>query len=95
MWEKSRLSHHLRRMTERGLVTIEQCPTDSRGTVVVLSDAGWDAITTAAPGHVRLVREIFIDRLSPEQLVVLGEIAERFTSGLVGQPSEEECGREG
>src|SRR3954462_12095624 len=38
-WEKSRLSHHLTRMVQRGLVARESCPTDSRGSFVVLTDA--------------------------------------------------------
>ena len=33
-WEKSRLSHHLTRMVERGLVVRQACPTDNRGTFV-------------------------------------------------------------
>ena len=31
-WEKSRISHQVRRMTERGLVERAECPTDLRGT---------------------------------------------------------------
>ncbi|HEY7813900.1 MAG TPA: helix-turn-helix domain-containing protein, partial [Nakamurella sp.] len=30
-WEKSRLSHHLKRMEARGLVRREECLTDGRG----------------------------------------------------------------
>jgi len=30
-WERSRLSHHLRRMERRGLIRREDCATDSRG----------------------------------------------------------------
>ena len=30
-WEKSRVSHHIARMVDRGLVTRERCLTDQRG----------------------------------------------------------------
>ena len=39
-WEKSRLSHHVTRMTSRGLVDKESCPSDRRGTFVVVTDHG-------------------------------------------------------
>jgi DNA-binding MarR family transcriptional regulator len=97
LWEKSRLSHHLRRMGERGLVERAECPTDSRGAFVVLTDAGWEAITRAAPGHVRLVREACIDALTPEQLTCLGAIGDQLRAAMAGLDScgealaEEEC----
>src|SRR5258706_15926727 len=39
-WEKSRLSHQLRRMEERGLITREECVEDNRGSVIRVTDAG-------------------------------------------------------
>jgi DNA-binding MarR family transcriptional regulator len=84
-WEKSRLSHHLRRMAERGLVESVECPEDNRGTFVVLTDAGWEAVTNAAPGHVRLVREAFIDRLTPNEIAVLGELGDRILASACAE----------
>src|SRR5664279_5800754 len=55
-WEKSRLSHHLRRMGGRGLVRREECADDGRGAYVVLTDHGRQAIEEAAPAHVATVR---------------------------------------
>src|ERR1700750_610111 len=60
-WVKSRLSHHLTRMVQRGLCARESCPTDSRGAFVVLTDAGRRAVEAAAPQHVEHVREWFVD----------------------------------
>ncbi|MEY2402736.1 MAG: hypothetical protein QOD38_287, partial [Acidimicrobiaceae bacterium] len=51
-WEKSRLSHHITRMVDRGLVARESCESDNRGAFVVLTAAGRRAIETAAPVHV-------------------------------------------
>jgi len=90
-WEKSRLSHHISRMVERGLVTRERCHTDQRGAFVVVTKRGRRAIEAAAPGHVAGVRRHFIDLLSPSQLTTLGEIAGTVLDNLAdqcGDPAE-------
>src|SRR5665811_4538 len=51
-WEKSRLSHHIGRMVERGLVTREKCDSDRRGAFVVITKQGRRELEAAAPGHV-------------------------------------------
>lgn len=76
-WEQSRMSHQIARMTRRGLVAREECPDDGRGAYVVLTDAGRTAIETAAPHHVRDVRELFLDHLSDADLVTLTALADR------------------
>ena len=70
-WERSRLSHHIRRMQKRGLVEREECPDDGRGAFVVLTQSGRAAIEHAAPGHVRTVRRIVFDALSADELQML------------------------
>ncbi|OBC15376.1 MarR family transcriptional regulator [Mycobacterium sp. 852013-50091_SCH5140682] len=67
-WERSRLSHQLRRMEERGLTERRTGATDGRTTNVVLTANGRRAIDDAAPGHVDLVRRLFFDPL-PENLL--------------------------
>lgn len=67
-WERSRLSHHLGRMEERGLIRREACPEDRRGAEVVLSDAGVKAFRAGSIPHLVAVRELFLDAFTPEQL---------------------------
>ncbi|MGV0041972.1 MarR family winged helix-turn-helix transcriptional regulator [Mycobacterium colombiense] len=67
-WERSRLSHQLRRMEERGLTDRRPSTEDGRTTNVVLTAKGRQAIADAAPGHVDLVRSLFFDPL-PENLL--------------------------
>src|SRR6476660_4452231 len=55
-WEKSRLSHQLRRMEERGLVRREQCAEDNRGAVVRVTDAGRRLATDARQIHDQAVQ---------------------------------------
>lgn len=74
-WEKSRVSHHVARMEARGLLSRVKCPTDQRGWNVMATDAGRAAIKAAAPGHVGVVRQNFIDLLSEEQIDVLNNIS--------------------
>ena len=81
-WEKSRLSHHLRRMEARGLVEREGCDTDRRGAFVVLTPAGRKSIEEAAPDHVDEVRRAFIDALTPAQLDALAGITEAVVTRL-------------
>lgn len=77
-WEKSRLSHHLTRMEQRGLVTREECSSDARGAFVALTEEGRRTIASAAPAHVGEVRRSFIDPLTPEQLELLATVSERI-----------------
>jgi DNA-binding MarR family transcriptional regulator len=84
-WSKSRLSHHITRMEQRGLVTREDCASDGRGAFVVLTDAGLRAIQAAAPGHVASVRRHFIDLLSREQLDALAEISQTVVRRLTDE----------
>lgn len=81
-WSKSRLSRHLSRMAERGLVIRENSPDDGRGAEIVLTDKGMRAIVAAAPDHVESVRRHFVDLLSAEELRVLGDVAERVLAAL-------------
>src|SRR6266545_4846578 len=65
---RSRLSHQISRMENRGLVRRDDCEGDKRGTFAVLTADGVAAIERVAPDHVENVRRHFIDRLSPRQL---------------------------
>lgn len=75
-WSRSRLSHQVARMQNRGLLCREECPTDARGAFATLTPAGLVAIEGAAPGHLLGVRRHMIDRLSVEQIRALAEISE-------------------
>ncbi|MGI5230400.1 MarR family winged helix-turn-helix transcriptional regulator [Actinoallomurus iriomotensis] len=72
----SRLSHAIARLEERGWVRRENCPTDRRGQIAVLTDDGFTALEAAAPGHVETVRSVIFDTLDADQVRRLGEISE-------------------
>ncbi|MFJ3631109.1 MarR family winged helix-turn-helix transcriptional regulator [Streptomyces sp. NPDC090112] len=75
-WSRSRLSHQLTRMEQRGVVRREEVATDGRGAEVVLTAEGVATITGAAPLHVESVRRHLVDALTPEQLRTLAEVGE-------------------
>ncbi len=70
-WERSRLSHHLGRMQERGLIRREACPEDGRGAEVVMTEVGAKAFRTGSIPHLLAVRELFLDAFTAEQLAQL------------------------
>jgi DNA-binding MarR family transcriptional regulator len=82
LWSQSRLSHHLTRMQQRGLITREECASDARGATIVLTPAGRKAIEDAAPLHVESVRRHFFDHLTPAQIEVLGDATNAVVAGL-------------
>ncbi|MEU6080141.1 MarR family transcriptional regulator [Streptomyces sp. NPDC047108] len=86
-FEKSRLSHQIRRMESRGLVRREECPTDARGAFAIITPEGLKAIRMAAPLHVARVRRILIDSLTRDQLNCLADIATGVVDRL-GTPAD-------
>jgi DNA-binding MarR family transcriptional regulator len=67
-WERSRASHQLRRLCERGLAERIRSEVDGRATDATLTKAGREAMAAAAPAHVALVRRMFIDPIPDELL---------------------------
>lgn len=94
LWEKSRLSHQVTRMQQRGLVERQECRSDARGSFVVLTPEGLDAITAAAPAHVADVRKHFIDRLTTEQVKTLAEISEAVVDHLTASAGSAPAGED-
>jgi DNA-binding MarR family transcriptional regulator len=81
-WEKSRLSHQLRRMEQRGLVTRETCTEDNRSTVIRVTAEGRRLAEEGRRVHEAAVRRYVCEALTPEQLDSLGEIAAAVLAGL-------------
>ncbi len=81
---RSRLSYTVGRMEAEGWVRREESPTDKRGQLTVLTDAGMAVMERAAPGHVAVVRAAVFDRLTPDQAHDFGEACETIVSGLTG-----------
>jgi DNA-binding MarR family transcriptional regulator len=81
-WDRSRISHQLRRMEQRGLVAREPCSDDARGSMVRLTPAGRSAIDAAAPKHVTTVRRFFLDPLSDDEIDTLTTLLDKLLAGV-------------
>ena len=64
----SGLTRRLDGMVREGLVNRQACVNDRRGTLAVLSDAGWSVLERAAPTHVAAVRRYVFDPLDAPQI---------------------------
>ncbi|MET7865199.1 MarR family transcriptional regulator [Micromonospora taraxaci] len=81
---RSRLSHAVARLETAGWVRREDCPTDRRGQIALLTDEGFATLAAAAPGHVEGVRRHLFDALSPAQVDQLRRISETLAEHLTG-----------
>jgi DNA-binding MarR family transcriptional regulator len=77
-----RLSRVVARLESAGFVDRAPCADDRRATNVTLTEAGWQKVVTAAPGHVHAVRRFVIDALTPKQVEQLSEISAAMLSRL-------------
>ena len=79
---KSGLTYQITQLERAGLVRRASSPSDVRGVVAALTDAGRQRLAEAAPGHVAAVRALFIDVLTGQQLAAvadsLGDVARRL-----------------
>jgi len=82
---KSRVSHAVARLEERGWVRRRDCPTDRRGQLAELTDEGYAVLAAAAPGHVEHVRRTLLDPLTPEQVRQVRAISDAIRAA-VGTP---------
>jgi DNA-binding MarR family transcriptional regulator len=82
---RSRITHTMARMEERGLVRREPCPEDGRGVMGVLTEAGYELLVQAAPAHVAQVRAVMFDPLSASDVTALGEALLKVRSALRDQ----------
>jgi DNA-binding MarR family transcriptional regulator len=71
----SGLTRRLDGLVRDGLVERRKCPSDGRGSLAVLTDAGFARLVGAAPTHVAGVRRYFVDPLSAaEQRELMGSL---------------------
>lgn len=81
-WDRSRLSHLVKRMETRGLVAREECSEDGRGSMVRLTRAGRAAVEGVAPEHSEAIRRYFFNPLSNDELETLEAVIQRLLDNL-------------
>ncbi len=83
---RSRLSHAVARLEEKGWVRRESCPEDKRGQIARLTDEGFAALAAAAPLHVESVRTRVFDPLTAEQQDQLRVLSQALLNALPHPP---------
>ena len=81
---RSRLSHAVDRLEERGWVRRLSCPSDRRGSYAQLTDAGYAVLVAAAPSHVESVRRHLFDLMSSDDLAALEATSRKIADSLTG-----------
>ncbi|MFF4363598.1 MarR family winged helix-turn-helix transcriptional regulator [Streptomyces sp. NPDC001604] len=91
-WEKSRVSHQLTRMENRGFVERTEHGAGGRRTGIGLTDKGRSAVQSAVLVHAGNIRHYFLDTLTPQQAAALrawsGQLIERIESRGGGAPDD-------
>ena len=85
-WERSRISHQVKRMEARGLVERVGCDSDARGAFVAITAQGRRLIEETAPEHASLVRDLVFDHLTEEELAALDAITRKVLDRLEQGP---------
>jgi DNA-binding MarR family transcriptional regulator len=80
----SRLSHVISRLEGRGWVRRRRA-TRGRTTYAELTDAGYRKLMATGPIHLREVRRLVFDVLTPEEVKTLKQVTARINSGLLGE----------
>jgi len=79
---RSRLSHAIDRLEERGWVRRLTCPGDKRGAYAQLTREGYDVLDAAAPSHVESVRRHLFDLLEVDEVSQLAETSRKIAGSL-------------
>ena len=82
---QSGTTYQIAQLEKAGLVRRRQCLGGPRAVYAVLTDAGFEVLKRAAPGHVNTVRELLIDVLTPEELEAVSNGLGRVRDRIVEQ----------
>jgi DNA-binding MarR family transcriptional regulator len=77
---RSGLTRLADRLERDGFLQRAACPSDARGTLAVLTDAGLQKLRTAWPTHLRGVAEHVTGRLTEDEVVQLGALLAKLVS---------------
>ncbi len=78
----SGLTRRVDGLEAKGLVCRRSCPSDGRGSLAALTEAGRRRLAEAAPTHAGGVRSHLIDKLSPAELAGMAAALERVAGEL-------------
>ena len=84
---RSGLTRLVDRLEREALVRRQACPSDARGTLATLTDAGTDRLRAAAPTHLRGVGEHVADKLTSDEIDTLTALLGKLVAGENAPPA--------
>lgn len=75
---RSRLTHTVKRLETKGLVSRATCGEDGRGVVCSITKEGIEFLRRATPGHLGAVREKFAELYTDEELDTIASLLGRI-----------------
>lgn len=77
VYSRSGLTYQVGLLEQAGLVARSPSTEDERSTTVTITGAGRDVLATVFPGHVEVLRQLFLDPLSAQDVGVLADVLGR------------------
>ncbi|MFC6149426.1 MULTISPECIES: MarR family winged helix-turn-helix transcriptional regulator [Mumia] len=88
-WEKSRLSHQIRRMEQRGLLARETCEADGRSADVVITPEGRTTSARARAVREASLRSLVLETLGADRVEGLAQTASLLGARLARAAEED------
>ena len=82
VFSRSRLTHTMKRLESRGLIARRPCQGDGRGGLVFLTEAGKCLFDEAALVQRDVIRQLFLNDISPEEIDTLTALFRRVAARL-------------
>jgi DNA-binding MarR family transcriptional regulator len=96
---QSGTTYQIAQLVKSGYVRRKECSNGGLAVWAVLTDAGLEVLKRAAPGHVRAVRDLLIDVLTPGELDAvasgLGRVRDHMLDQVGYQDASKAVGRRG
>lgn len=83
----SRVTRQIRRLEQTGLVRREASPEDGRGVLASITDRGREVVSEALVSYSAAVRQRFLEPLTRQQMVAMGENCRRISEATRSKTS--------
>ena len=82
VFSRSRLTHTMKRLESRNLISRRPCQGDGRGGLVFLTDAGKRLFDEAAIVQRNVIRRLFLNEITPEEIDMLTGLFSRVSERI-------------
>ena len=82
VFSRSRLTHTMKRLESRDLISRRPCQGDGRGGLVFLTDAGKRLFDEAAIVQRDVIRRLFLNEITPEEIDMLTALFSRVSERI-------------